>query len=260
MSQKQEVKDILESENVKLNDISKIQFCYQCRTVAFDDEFGIVMRTITGRIAVTKEQFYLLINDELTREEEAHFRRREEYEILKLIPKVLLNIYEEWLNSNRQIKINRVICIDTNDTSKPTIKIQKGEIDYPITDTDIINNKCRDMLLAINLIKKHCANTRIVDIKDERIDLLVQYANELRNSGFDNLHREQDQIERYLYELTISLDNETRAGLYKYTSFRCWWVLANKKELSRMYKKKRSNKNEHIKIKSIARAKQSHSF
>ena len=225
MSQRQEVKDILESENVKLNDISKIEFRYECTTAAFDDEFGIVMLTITGSIAVTKEHFYLLINDELTREEEADFRRREEYQIQQLIPKVLLNIYEEWLNTNRQIKINRVICIDTNDTSEPTIRIQKGEMDYTVTDTDIKNKKCRDMLLAIKSIKKDYPNNRIINISDERIDYLLLHVSDMRWHVFEKLYFDEDQIERYLYELTTALDEKKRIDLIKtYTPFRVYYV------------------------------------
>jgi hypothetical protein len=225
MSQKQEIKDILKSKNVTLNDISKIEFSYVCTTEAFEDDLGIVMSTIDGMFTVSKEHFNSLINNKLTRDQEADFKRREQYEIEQLIPRVLLNIYMECPDTNRQIKIDRVIRIHAKDTSKPRIRIEKGELDYFITDLDITNKKCRDMLLVIKSIKKDYPNNQIVNISDERIDLLVLYANELSKVEFDNLHREQDEIERYLYELTSALDNQERVALLrKYARFRVWYI------------------------------------
>ncbi len=74
MSQKKMVKDILELENVKLNDISKIEFNYECTTPQFDDDIGLRMSTIDRTITVSKEYFDLLINDKLTRDEESNFK------------------------------------------------------------------------------------------------------------------------------------------------------------------------------------------
>ena len=123
------VKDILELENVKLNDISKIEFNYECTTPQFDDDIGLRMSTIYRTITVSKEHFDLLINDELTRDEESNFKSMEQYKIQDLISRVLLNIHLEWLDTNRQIKIHRVIRIYPKDTRKPTIRIEKGELD-----------------------------------------------------------------------------------------------------------------------------------
>jgi hypothetical protein len=51
------------------------------------------------------------------------------------------------------------------------------------------------------------------------------YANEPTKVSFDNLHCEQDQIEKYLYKLTCALDNEARVYLLgTYTRFRMWYV------------------------------------
>lgn len=137
----------------------------------------------------------------------------------------LLNIYLEWLNTNTQIKINRIIRIYTEDKIKPTLEINEGQRGYRITDLDITNKKCRDMLLLIKSIKKDYPNNQIVNISDERIDLLVLYANTLSKIDFDNLHCEQDQIERYLYKLTSALDNEDRANLLgTYARFRVWYI------------------------------------
>ena len=215
MPNKQEVKHILKSENLAFDDISKIEFEYKCTTEAFYDDLGIVMSTIDRTITVSKEYFDLLINDKLTRDEESNFKSMEQYKIQELIPKVLLNIHLEWLDTNRKIKINRIICIDTKNTSKPTIRIEKGELDYPITDLDIKNKKCRDMLLAIKSIKKDYPNNRIINISDERIDYLLLHVSDMRWHVFEKLYFDEDQIERYLYELTSELDNEERADLVK---------------------------------------------
>ena len=225
MSQKQEVKDILKSENVKINDISKIEFRYECTTPQLYDGVGFIMDTVDVMFTVSKEHFDLLINDKLTREEEAHFKSREAYEITQLIPQVLLNINEEWLNNKKNIKIKRVICIDTNDTSNPTIRIEKGKMDYPITDLDITNKKCRDMLLSIDLIKKNYANGQIVDIKDELIDYLLLRVSRIRWHLFQKLYLYEEQIEKYLYELTTALDVKKRIDLIKTcTPFRVYYV------------------------------------
>lgn len=215
MSQKQNVKDILKSKNVTFDDISKIEFDYKCTTPQFDDDLGLRMSTMYRTIPVPKEHFYLLINDKLTRDEESNFKSMEQYKIQELIPKVLLNIYLEWLDTNRKIKINRIICIDTKNTSKPTIRIEKGELDYPITDLDIKNKKCRDMLLAIKSIKKDYPNNRIINISDERIDYLLLDVSDMRWHVFEKLYFDEEQIEKYLYELTSELDNEERADLVK---------------------------------------------
>jgi hypothetical protein len=225
MNQKQKIKDILKSENVTFNDIFKIEFDYKCTTAQFDDDLGLRMDTFYRTFPVSKEHFYLLINDQLTNHEERQLVYMQQQHIQDIIMDELLNIDLEWLDTNRQIKIDRVIHIHTKDTSKPTIRIEKGELDYLITDLDITNKKCRDMLLVIKSIKKDYPNNRILNISDERIDLLVLYANELRKVEFDNLHCEQDQIEKYLYKLTSALDNKERGDLLgKYARFRVWYI------------------------------------
>jgi hypothetical protein len=225
MSQKKMVKDILELENVKLNDISKIEFNYECTTPQFDDDIGLRMSTIYRTITVSKEHFDLLINDELTRDEESNFKSMEQYKIQDLISRVLLNIHLEWLDTNRQIKIHRVIRIYPKDTRKPTIRIEKGELDYPIDDLDIKNKKCRDMLLVIKSIKKDYPNNRILQIKDERIDCLLLYVSDMCWDVFEKLYFDEEQIETYLYELTSALDNKERVDLLgTYARFRVWYV------------------------------------
>lgn len=232
MCLKQNVKDILESKNVTLNDISKIEFEYECTTAQFDDDLGLRMSTKYRKIPVSKENFYLLINYELTSQEERQLEYMQQKHIQDIIMDLLLNIDMDWLETNKQIKISRIICIYTEDTSKPTLEINQGERDYPITDLDIKNKKCRDMLLLVKSIKKDYPNTQIVNISDERIDFLVKYvheltkyAHELTKVQFDNLHRQQGEIERYLYELTSALDNEQRADLLgTYARFRAWYI------------------------------------
>ena len=225
MSQKQEIKDILKSENVTLNDICKIEFSYECTTAQFDDDLGLRMSTAYRTIPVSKEHFYLLINDQLTNHEERQLKYMQQEHIQDIIMDELLNIHLEWLDTNRQINISRIICIYTEDTREPRIRIEQGERDYPITDLDIKNKKCRDLLLVIESIKEDYPKNQILNISDERIDLLVLYAIKLSKVDFDNLHREQDEIERYLYELTSALDNQQRVALLrKYARFRVWYI------------------------------------
>jgi hypothetical protein len=96
------------------------------------------------------------------------------------------------------------------------------------------------MLVALDTIEKlFNLNPQDYICKDKKISEVRTQINEDFHKAFDTLYINESILELYLYELTISLDNNTQAGLYKYTSFRCWWVLANKKELSRMYKKRR---------------------
>jgi hypothetical protein len=220
MSQKQKIKDILKSENVTLDDIFKIEFEYECTTAQYDDDVGLKMGTAYRTIPVSKKHFYLFINDE-----KRQLKDMQQKHIQDIIMDSLLNIYLEWLNTNTQIKINRIIRIYTEDKIKPTLEINEGQRGYRITDLDITNKKCRDMLLLIKSIKKDYPNNQIVNISDERIDLLVLYANTLSKIDFDNLHCEQDQIERYLYKLTSALDNEDRANLLgTYARFRVWYI------------------------------------
>lgn len=225
MSQKKEVKDILKSENVTLDDISKIEFEYKCTTPQFDDDAGLRMDTVYRTITVSKEHFHLLINDQLTNHEEKQLTYMQQTHIKDIIMDLLLNIYMEWLNTNKKIKICRTILIYTEDKINPTLEVNQGEKNYPIDDLDIKNKKCRDMLLVIKSIKKDYPNNRIVQIKDERIDCLFLYVSDMCWDVFEKLYFDEDQIEKYLYELTSALDREVIVHLLQTdTRFRVWYV------------------------------------
>jgi hypothetical protein len=218
-------------EIIEADDLSKHTVTYWADYLSVDEELGVCSSTVEKELTIDKE----------THKEE--FVKMEQQKIKKLVHDILTNVYLDSSNDAQSVIIKRLKLYYYKHEVIPTFT-QYQEIEYTITDLDLKNKRCFQMLLAIDTIEKlFDVNSQDYICKDKKISDVRTQIKEDFHKAFDALHINESIIELYLFELTISLDNKTQAGLYKYTSFRCWWVLANKKELFKMYIKKGGSKN-----------------
>lgn len=212
---------------IDADDLRKHIVTWWADYIAVDEELGVCSST------VRKE---LIINKETCKEE---FLKMEQQKIKELVHDIVKNLYIDSSNDAQSVIIKRLKLYYYKHEVLPTLT-QYQEITYTITDLDLKNKRCFQMLVAIDTIENLFAvKPKDYICKDKKISDVRNQIKEDFNKAFDTLHINESVIELYLYELTMSLDNESMAKLYKYTSFRCWWVLANKKELSKMYKNKK---------------------
>jgi len=214
-----------------IDDLNKWNVHYSSYYLSLDEELGVCTST---------RQKEFTINNEIYKEE---FKKMEQQKIKELVHDILINLYLNSSNEPQNIIIKRVMLFYYKDEVIPALT-ETEEITYTITDLDLKNKRCFHMLVAMDTIEKlFDINPQDYICKDKKIFEVRKQINEDFHKTFDTLHINESILELYLYELTISLDNENQAKLYKYCSFRCWWVLANKKELSKMYIKIGGNKN-----------------
>lgn len=218
-------------EIIDADDLNKHIVTYWSDYLSVNEELGVGTSTIQKELTIDKETY------------KQEFLKMEQQKIKELVHDILTNLYLDSSNDAQSVIIKRLKLYYYKHKVIPTLT-QYQEIEYPITDLDLKNKRCFQMLLDIDTIEKLSnVNPQDYICKDKKISEVRTQIKEDFHKAFDALHINESIIELYLFELTISLDNKTQAGLYKYTSFRCWWVFANKKELSKMYKK-RSNENE----------------
>lgn len=212
-------------EIIEADDLEKHTVTYWADYISVDEELGLCSSSVEEELTIDKE----------THKEE--FVKMEQQKIKKLVHDILTNVYLDSSNDAQSVIIKRLKLYYYKHEVIPTFT-QYQEIEYTITDLDLKNKRCFQMLLAIDTIEKlFDVNSEDYICKDKKISDVRTQIKEDFHKAFDILHINESVIELYLYELTMSLGNESRAGLYKYTSFRCWWVLANKNELREMYKK-----------------------
>lgn len=206
-----EFDDVYKYLDVESDDFLKIELYYQCPYVKYVDGIRAAYEAdFTKRFLLNKKEDY---------------KKIEQQKIHELILDLLLDGYLDSLNNIRKIKIHRWIHIFIQDKMHPSIKIKNGEIDYTITDLDLDNKKCRDMLGCITSIKNYCPSKEIVNIKDDKVDSLIMKVKEDLLKEFDLLHKSQNEINSYLSELTYLLDEDQRIDLIKsYGRFRVWFV------------------------------------
>jgi hypothetical protein len=218
-------------EIIDADDLNKHIVSYWSDYLSVNEELGVGTSTIQKELTIDKETY------------KQEFLKMEQQKIKELVHDILTNLYLDSSNDAQNVIIKRLKLYYYKHKVLPTLT-QYQEIVYTVTDLDLKNKRCFHMLVAIDTIEKlFDGNSKNYICKDKKISEVRNQIKEDFHKAFDALHINESIIELYLFELTISLDNETQAGLYKYTSFRCWWVLANKKELSKIYKK-RSNENE----------------
>ena len=212
---------------IDADNLNKHIVTYWSDYLSVDEELGV------GTGSIERE---LTLNNKTHKEE---FQKMEQQKIRELVHDILRTLYLDSSNEAKNVIIKRLKLYYYKHEVLPTLT-QYQEIVYTVTDLDLKNKKCFQMLVAIDTIEKlFNLNPQDYICKDKKISEVRTQINKDFHKAFDTLYINESILELYLYELTISLSNENQAKLYKYTSFRCWWVLANKKELSNMYKNKK---------------------
>ena len=81
------------------------------------------------------------------------------------------------------------------------------------------------MIACITSIKNYCPSKEILNIKDDKIDSLIEELKEDVLQVFNTLHEYKDEIKSYLSELTYALSEDQRIDLIKsYGRFRVWYL------------------------------------